>query len=185
MQYMSTVQKIKTIFGCLPPNNIAEIKLWGTFHVELIVPYSKSIREQHPDGAIINNNGILTCMTTIGPATGWFKIVKVPKCDLNEVIGINYEYICNSYYRLIQLFNNTWLSKYLRPLKFVFDNGYEFKQYFTILINYFDIKIFLTTIKNPQNNAPVERVHQLILNILVKNIFLKNYLAVYIHGVKS
>ena len=37
----------------------------------------------------------------------------------------------------------------------------------TPLIKYFDIKPFCTTIKNPQANALVERVHQVIYNILV------------------
>ena len=35
------------------------------------------------------------------------------------------------------------------------------------MLNDFDIKPDLTTVKNPQSNATVERVNQLILNILV------------------
>ena len=31
-----------------------------------------------------------------------------------------------------------------------------------------DIKLVLKSVKNPQANAPVERVHQVILNMLVK-----------------
>ena len=39
---------------------------------------------------------------------------------------------------------------------------------------YFDIKSVLTTIKNPQSNAPVKRLHQVILNMLVtKDIYNK------------
>ena len=49
----------------------------------------------------------------------------------------------------------------------MFDNSYEFKQYFSTLLEDFNIKPVLTSIKNPQANAPVERVHQVILNILV------------------
>ena len=49
----------------------------------------------------------------------------------------------------------------------MFDNGYEYKQDFTPFLKDFGIKPVLTSVKNPQANAPVERVHQVILNILV------------------
>ena len=65
------------------------------------------------------------------------------------------------------MFNNTWLCRYPRPRKVVFDDGSEFKRDFTPLLKYFDIKPVLTSVKKPQSNAPVERVHQVILNMLV------------------
>ena len=49
----------------------------------------------------------------------------------------------------------------------MFDNGSGFKQDFNPLLKEFDIKPVLTLVKNPQDNAPVEQVHQLILNMLV------------------
>ena len=49
----------------------------------------------------------------------------------------------------------------------MFDNGYEFKRDFTPLLKNFDIKPILTSVKNPQANAPVGKVHQIILNMLV------------------
>ena len=49
----------------------------------------------------------------------------------------------------------------------MFDNGSEFKRYFTTFLKDFDIKTVLTPGKKPQANAPVERVHQVILNMLV------------------
>ena len=63
--------------------------------------------------------------------------------------------------------NNTWLCRYSRPRKVAFENGYEFKQDFTPLLKEFYIKPVLTSVKNPQANAPVERVYQVILNMLV------------------
>ena len=64
------------------------------------------------------------------------------------------------------MFNNTWLCRCLRPSKVIFDNGHEFKRDFTPLLKGFNIKSVLTSIKNPQSNAPVERVHQVILSML-------------------
>ena len=49
----------------------------------------------------------------------------------------------------------------------MFDNGSEFKRYFTPLLKDFDIKPILMSVNNPQANAIVERVHQVILNMLV------------------
>ena len=46
-------------------------------------------------------------------------------------------------------------------------NGSGFKQDFTPLLKYFDIKSVLTSVKNPQANARVEQLNQVILNMLV------------------
>ena len=67
---------------------------------------------------------------------------------------------------VIQMFNNTWICRYPRPRKVVFDNGSKFKQDFNPFLKNFDIKPVLTYIKNTQANAPVERVHQVILNMV-------------------
>ena len=48
----------------------------------------------------------------------------------------------------------------------MFDNRSEFKLCFTPFLKYFDIKPVLMNIINPQSNAPVEQVHQVILNML-------------------
>ena len=49
----------------------------------------------------------------------------------------------------------------------MFDNGSEFKQDLTPLLKDFDIKPVLTSVKNPQANAPVDQLYQVILNMLV------------------
>ena len=58
----------------------------------------------------------------------------------------------------------------------MFDNVLEFKQDFTTLLKDFDIKPVLASDKNPQAKYPVERLHQVIVNMLVtkdldKNVF--------------
>ena len=127
--------------------------------MDLIGPYIKSIRQQQPGGAIINNNVSLACMAMIDPAMGWFEIVGIPTYNIDEVTGPNYEYIDKLSARLSHLFNNTWLIRYLCPRQVVFDNIPEFKRYFTHFLKDFDIKPFLMIIKNPQANSPVERVN--------------------------
>ena len=105
----------------MPPKNIAELKPWYLVHVDLIGPYSKSIRQHHPGSAIIRKNVSLTCMRMINPATASFKIVEIPTFDLGEVTAGNDEYIDKSSARVSQLFNIPWLCRYPRPLKVLFD----------------------------------------------------------------
>ena len=119
-------------------------------------------------------------MTTIEPAACWFEIIEVPTFDLDEVMGGNDEYIDKSSARASQLFNNICLFRYPRPRKVVFDNGYELKRDFNPLLKDFDIDLVLTTIKNSQDNAPVERVYKEILNMLVTK-YLHNTVFDYIY----
>ena len=98
----------------------------------------------------------------VDPAIGSFEIFEIPTFDLDEVTSGNDEYIDKLYDRVSQIFNKTLICRYPRPRKFVFDNGYEFKLDFFPLLNYFDIKHVLMSVKNPQANAPVERIYQLI-----------------------
>jgi Integrase core domain. len=60
------------------------------------------------------------------------------------------------------MFNQVWSSRYPRPNKVIFDNGSEFKKNFVPLLKDFSIKPPVTTIKNPQSNAVVEHIHQVI-----------------------
>ena len=85
-------------------------------------------------------------MTFINPATGWFGI--------SEVLII-YQYSA----RISQLFNEVWRSRYPRPCKVIFNNGSEFKKNFILLLKDFDVKPTCTAIKNPQENAILERIH--------------------------
>ena len=60
----------------------------------------------------------------------------------------------------------------------MFDNVYEFKQYSTTFLKDLYIKPLLKGIKNPQDNATVEREHQVILNMLVTKDLAKNPSAI-------
>ena len=70
-------------------------------------------------------------------ATGCFEIVQIPRFDLEEVKIGNDEYIDKSSASASQLFNNTWLCRYPRPRKAVYDNGSDFKRDFTAFLKDF------------------------------------------------
>ena len=69
-------------------------------------------------------------MKIIDPVTGWLEIVEVPCFGIDELARVNNEYIDKSSTRLIYMFNRTQLFRYPLPREFVFDNCYEFNQYF-------------------------------------------------------
>ena len=109
------LKKRKNLYGHIPPKNIAELKPWCLLHVDLIDPYSKYTRQHQSGEAIISNNVSLTCKKMINSATGWFKIIEVTTCDLDEVTGGNGEYIDKPSARVIHLFKNTCLIRYPFP----------------------------------------------------------------------
>jgi transposase InsO family protein len=126
----------------------------------------------------------LLLMTMVDPATGWFEIAQVPVFDIvwkdNDSIDTrDKSALDKSSARISQLFNQVWLSRYPRPNKVVFDNGSEFKKNFVPLLKDFSIKPTLTTIKNPQSNAVVERVHQ-VIDSMIKTQQLEDQVLDYV-----
>ena len=103
--------------------------------------------------------------------------------NLDEVMAVNDECIYKSSARVIQMFNNTLIYRYMNPCKVFFYIGYEFKRYFNHFIKDLDIKPVLKTVKKPQANAPVERIYTVILNIIVtKDIHNKVFDHIYPWG---
>lgn len=153
-------------YGHLPPKIVGELKPWDTVHIDLIGPYSVTINQTQANGSIQKKDVQLTCMTMIDPATGWFEIAEVPSFDIEDVRRGNTQLIDKTSARISRVFNQIWLSRYPRPRKVILDNGSEFKKDFLVLLKDFDIKATLTTVENPQANAPVERVHQVIQHML-------------------
>ena len=143
----STCQKYKKTqkkYGKLPPKN-ATMTPWETVCVDLVGPYT-----------VTDSTGkdrTLMAMTFIDPATGWFEITELPDKEKSSA-------------RISQLFNTTWLARYPRPRKVIFDNGTEFKKNFLPLLHDFAIKPTPTSVKNPQANAILERVHQVLGDML-------------------
>ena len=88
------------------------------------------------------------------PITLWFKINQY---DNKYVISIT------------NLVENTWLNKYPRPMEITYDQGKEFigNEFRKYLIEYeYGITAKPSTSRNPISNAILERIHQVLGNIV-------------------
>jgi hypothetical protein len=108
-------------------------------------------------------------LAMIDPTTSWLKIVELLLIHQLKTISINgkeasiVEEIFNN---IAQLFNKTWLSRYPRCCYLIYNNGSEFKLNFEYLCESYGIRRKPTTVKNPQANAILERVHQVLAQML-------------------
>jgi hypothetical protein len=112
-------------------------------------------------------------LTMIDPASSWFEIVELPLVKRLWTMNINgkeqlqsEDIFDKSSDRTAKLVNKTWLSRYPRCLYLIYDNGSEFKLHFEHLCDSYGIKRTPTTVKNPQANAILERVHQVLGQML-------------------
>ena len=64
------------------------------------------------------------------------------------------------------LINKTWFSRYPCSQYIIYNNGSEFKLHFETLCESYGLKRKPTSIRNPQTNAILERVHQTIMAML-------------------
>ena len=155
-------------YGKLPPKNVGELTPWDTVHTDLIGPYTVTTNQLQHDGKIVETELELTCMTMMDPATGWFEIVEIPSYVIHDVkTNKVQENIDKTSARIGRLFDQTWLSRYPRPKKVIFDNGSEFKKNFVPLLKDWSIKPKCTTVKNPQANSPIERIHQVVRHMFL------------------
>ncbi|KAF4127727.1 Integrase core domain [Phytophthora infestans] len=60
------------------------------------------------------------------------------------------------------LLDRHWLNRYPRPVKCIYDGGSEFKKEFLELLDSYGIEHAPKTVRNPQANAVIERVHRVI-----------------------
>ena len=88
----------------------------------------------------------------IDPATVWIDIKEISTKRANVVANV---------------LEKTWLTRYPRPSVITLDRGKEFMAEVKKMIrNDYGIKKRPITVKNLQANSILERVHQMILNIL-------------------
>jgi transposase InsO family protein len=141
-------------YGLLPPK-LAEATPWDKLCVDLIGPY-KIRRKGYKDL-------ICRCVTIIDPATGWFEIQQYD--DKQSITVAN-------------IIEQEWFSRYPWPTQVTFDRESKFiSQDFQKMIKEDSaVKAKPITVRNPQANAIVERVHQVIGNIICTFELESNYL---------
>ena len=112
-------------------------------------------------------------LTMIDPASSWFEIVELPLIKRLETYSVNGKELLQaedvfdkSSDRIAKLVNKTWLCRYLRCPTLIYDNGSEFKLHFEHLCDSYGIKRKPTTVNNPQVNAVLEQVHQVLGQML-------------------
>ena len=136
-------RKIKK-YGHLPPKQ-AEATPWDKLCIDLIGPYK--IRRK------AKNDLVCKCVTMIDPATGWFEI---------------HQYDDKQSITVANIAEQEWFCRYPWPTQITFDRGSEFigKDFQQMVKRDYGIKTKPITVRNPQANAIVERIHQVIGNII-------------------
>ena len=88
----------------------------------------------------------------IDPATDWFEMAQIPNKTTAEIAYIN---------------KKTWFTLYPLPQRTVFDRGTEFMAEFSKMCqNNYGLKRKPVTTINHKYNAIIERIHQMIGNII-------------------
>ena len=134
-------KKQRKKYGKLPAKQ-AERKIWNRVNVDLWGP-----------ATIKNKNGThsMHLMTMIDPVSCWFEVATIKSPSSFE---------CQ------RVFDSVWLSRYPRPREVGCDGGNEFNLYFADLCKNFNLKKCKSGAWNPQANAILERVHQVLGNCL-------------------
>ena len=137
-----SLKKSQLKYGKVPPKE-PELIPWHTLCIDLIGPYNFGKKGKEVK---------LWCMTMIDPATGWFEIVNIPTKRA--------DFIAN-------LLEYTWLTRYPWPTEIRMDRGSEFAaEVSAALKNEYGIKRKLITTRNPQANSIIERIHQVVGNMI-------------------
>jgi hypothetical protein len=116
------------------------------------------------------------CLTMIDPASSWFEIVELPVVELSPTSQSKIKakphdktkeaYFDKSSSMISTLVNRTWFSRYPHCQHIIYDKGSEFKLHFKALCDSYGIKRKPTSVKNPQVDAILEQVHQVIMTML-------------------
>ena len=88
----------------------------------------------------------------VDPVTGWFKLAQL-RDKLNAFVAV-------------KRFDFQWLARYPRPREIGFDNGGEFMAEFRDLCDNMGLKRHPSSSWNPQSNAILERIHQVLADCL-------------------
>ena len=131
-----------TGYGHLPPRDV-NLTPWFEVAVDLIGPWTIIIGNDKYD---------FNALTSIDTTTNLTEMIQVTEKTSMHVRN---------------KFEQSWLSRYPRPIRCVHDNGREFTGFeFQQLLQILQIKDVATTSCNPQSNAICEQMHQTVGNVL-------------------
>jgi hypothetical protein len=112
-------------------------------------------------------------LTMIDPASSWFQIAELPVVERlcqqtvnGKDLLIADEIFDKTSERIDKLVNKTWLCRYPRCHYLMYNNGSEFKLHFKYLCKSYGITRKPTMVKNSQANGILERVHQVLGQML-------------------
>ena len=147
-------------YGHLPPTT-AVYRPWECVHIDLFGPWS-----------FVCSGGMnhqLRAVSIIDSGLRWIEL---------------HEYDSKSSENISFIFDREWLCRYPRPRMVVFDNGTEFTSEFHELLDSYGIQGKATSVKNPQSNALIERVHLTIGDSLrAMNLASRPFDDSSIHGI--
>ena len=141
-QHVRTCDICQRIKGPFPkigqvPMKLAEGNPWEEVQVDLVGPWFFKF----PPKWEIKINAI----TAIDPFIG--------NCEVQRLKNKTCAHTATKFYQM-------WLTRYPRPLRCIHDNGSEFiGQEFQDTLKYHGIQDVATTVKNPQANSVIERMH--------------------------
>jgi transposase InsO family protein len=135
---LQKVQNFNKKYGLLPEPDL-QCDPWEIIQIDLFGPWSFT--------DINNVAHQIQGLSIIDIATRWVELCPY-KSKRAEYIAL--------------LVDQNWFCRYPRPRIAIFDNGTEFSFEFLELLNSYGVKAKHTTIKNPQTNTFVERIHQVI-----------------------
>jgi hypothetical protein len=125
------------------PERISSFTPWSEIAVDTIGPWT--IRDQQ------GSTHSFKALTIIDTVTNLLEIVRTDNGTAEHTAD---------------LFRHQWLSRYPKPNSVIFDPGTEFKGAFKEQLYRYGITPHPSSVKNPQSNAIVERVHQTIGDML-------------------
>ena len=132
-------------YGQMPTKEAEPPIPWNRVNVDLIGPYDVKLKGTR------NKKIQLRAMTMIDPATGWFEVKEIdaPTAECCQ-----------------KAMDDAWFNRYPRPEYIGFDNGREFKSVFGQMTKNYGLKTKTGTSYNPQSNGVIERVHQVLGDML-------------------
>ena len=131
-------------YGHLPAKKAEPPIPWNRVNVDAIGPYTVRLKGT-------KRTVELRAITMIDPATGWFEIAAIDAPTADECM---------------RAMDDVWINRYPRPKYIGVDNGGEFKSVFKQMCSNYGITRKPSTSHNPQANSIVERVHQVLGNML-------------------